>query len=449
MAKPKILFACTHCDTQLQKWAGRCLECGKWGTIEQQSVSNHAKKSSQADLPVVKTQLLRDIKSSDAPRSRTNIEEFDRVLGGGIVDGNLILLTGEPGIGKSTLTMQICGKLAESKKVLYVSGEESVNQLAGRAKRLKIQSENISILTDTMIESIVATIDNEKPQFVILDSIQVVASPDITSLAGSVSQVRYCTEKLMEVAKIKNIPVIIIGHVTKEGSLAGPKLLEHLVDTVLYIEGDRYQNLRMLRATKNRFGSTDEVGIFEMSEKGLVEVGNPSKIFLKGRQENSIGSVLTSTIEGSRPFIIEVQALVSKTAFGYPKRTANGFELLRTQQLIAVLQKYAGMNLLDQDVYVNVAGGFRLKDPSCDLAMLMAIASSFTKKALPSDMLILGEVGLSGELRPIAQTERRLKEGEKLGIKKALIPFVDGKLNIKMEIFKVKNVREALRNFAG
>jgi DNA repair protein RadA/Sms len=444
--KTKTIYTCQECGYQESKWTGKCTSCDAWNSFAENIIETSARKHTKIKAKESAKLLYTD---QEEKRMQTNISELDRVLGGGIVDSNLILLTGEPGIGKSTLTMQICGELAKNKRVLYVSGEESVNQLASRAKRLNIQSENISILTDTIIESIVTTIGNEKPQFVILDSIQVVASPDITSLAGSVSQVRYCTEKLMEIAKIKNIPVIIIGHVTKEGNLAGPKLLEHLVDTVLYIEGDRYQNLRMLRATKNRFGSTNEVGVFEMGEKGLVEVDNPSKIFLKGRQENSIGSVLTSTIEGSRPFIIETQALVSKTAFGYPKRTANGFELLRTQQLIAVLQKYAGINLLDQDVYVNVAGGFRLKDPSCDLAMLMAIASSFTKRPLPSDMLILGEVGLSGELRPIAQLERRLKEAEKLGIKKALVAGTDGKFKTEMEVFKAKNVKEALSNFAS
>lgn len=442
--KLKTIYVCKECGHQENKWTGKCSACEAWNSFVEDVIDTSPRKHTQ-----VKPKGSQKLAHTDTAENRlkTGMEEFDRVLGGGIVDGNLILLSGEPGIGKSTLTMQICGKLSEKKKVLYISGEESAPQVAQRAKRLGITSENISLLTGTNIESIIATIENEKPEFVILDSIQVVTSADIGSLSGSISQVRYCAEKLMEIAKVKNIPVILIGHVTKDGNIAGPRLLEHVVDTVLYIEGERYQNLRLLRSIKNRFGSTNEIGIFEMTEKGLAQVTNPSEIFLAGRKEDGIGTSLTATIEGSRPFIIEVQALVSKTAFGYPKRTANGFDLQRTQQLLAVLQKYSGMNSLDQDVYVNVAGGFRLKDPACDLAMLMAIASSFNKRTLPKDMLILGEVGLSGELRPVAQLERRLKEAEKLGIKSALIPQTDAKLSTKLKLTKARDIKEALTKF--
>lgn len=442
--KLKTVYVCKECGHQENKWTGKCSACEAWNSFIEDVIDTSPRK--HAEIKPKEPQKL-TLTNTEERRLETGIEEFDRVLGGGIVEGNFILLSGEPGIGKSTLTMQICGALSEKKKLLYISGEESAQQVASRAKRLGIMSENISLLADTNIESIIATIESEKPGFVILDSIQVVTSTDIDSLSGSISQVRYCAEKLMEVAKVKQIPVILVGHVTKDGNIAGPRLLEHVVDTVLYIEGERYQNLRLLRSIKNRFGSTNEIGIFEMTETGLSQVTNPSKIFLAGRKEDGIGTALTATIEGSRPFIIEVQALVSKTAFGYPKRTANGFDLQRTQQLLAVLQKYAGMNFLDQDVYVNVAGGFRLKDPACDLGILMTIASSFTKKTLPKDMLILGEVGLSGELRPVAQLERRLKEAEKLGLKSALIPRTDTKLSTKLKLAQAADVKEALSKF--
>lgn len=442
--KLKTVYVCEKCGHQENKWTGKCSACDAWNSFIEDVVDTSPRKHTQ--ITRKNSQKLAHTNTLEN-RLKTGMEEFDRVLGGGIVEGNLILLSGEPGIGKSTLTMQICGKLAEKKNILYISGEESAPQVASRAKRLGITSENINLLSDTNIESIIAAIEDEKPQFVILDSIQVVSSADIPGLSGSVSQVRYCAEKLMEVAKVKQIPVILVGHVTKDGNIAGPRLLEHVVDTVLYIEGERYQNLRILRSIKNRFGSTNEIGVFEMAENGLKEVKNPSLIFLAGRKEDGIGTSLTSTIEGSRPFIIEVQALVDKTAFGYPKRTANGFDLQRTQQLLAVLQKYIRMDFLQQDVYVNVAGGFRLKDPACDLAMLMAIASSFNKKTLPKNMLILGEVGLSGELRPVSQLQKRLHEAEKLGLSSALIPQTDEKLQTKLKIIQARDIREALAKF--
>lgn len=349
--------------------------------------------------------------SQEFKRASTGIEEFDRVIGGGIVEGSLILLGGEPGIGKSTITLQLCASLTKNnQKVLYISGEESVEQIARRAKRLNIRSENLLLLNETLLESILASLKAEKPDFVIIDSIQVVSSSEITGLQGGVSQVRACTEELMQFAKENNVPLLIVSHVTKGGNLAGPKTLEHLVDTVLYLEGDRYHDLRLLRGIKNRFGSTNEVGLFEMTGKGLQEVPDPSKIFLENRAENPIGSCLTVTIEGSRPLLVEIQALVNKTHFGYPKRATSGFDLNRLQLLIAVLQKHAGIDLSEQDVYVNVAGGLKLKDPAIDLAVCLAIISSHKKKALPLDLVAFGEVGLSGEIRNVPQAKKRTSE---------------------------------------
>ncbi|MBU1992851.1 MAG: DNA repair protein RadA [Patescibacteria group bacterium] len=442
--KLKSVYICEKCGHQENKWTGKCSGCDAWNSFVEDVIDTSPRK--HAPVQAKKSEKLTHSKAFEN-RLETGIGELDRALGGGIVEGNFILLSGEPGIGKSTLTMQLCGKIAGQKKVLYVSGEESVSQVASRAHRLGVKSENISILSDTNIESVLGTIEDEKPEFVIVDSIQVVSSVDIPSLAGSVNQVRACAEKLMEVAKNKKIPVVITGHVTKDGNLAGPKMLEHLVDTVLYLEGDRYQNFRLLRSIKNRFGSTNEVGVFEMKSDGLKEVENPSKIFLEGREPNAIGSVVTTTIEGSRPFLIEVQALTDKTAFGYPKRAAQGYDLQRTHLMLAVLQKYLKMNFLEKDVYVNVAGGMKLKDPACDLGILMAIASSFKHKHFPTDTLILGEVGLSGEIRSVTKLEQRLKEAEKLGMKQAVIPRTSEKLSTKLKLIQVSNIREALSIF--
>jgi len=357
------------------------------------------------------------------------MSELDLLLGGGIVEGSLTLLSGEPGIGKSTLTLQICDKIAQqNKQVLYVSGEESAEQIAIRARRLGITSTNINIVTESSLEHILSMIEAEKPDLVIIDSIQVISSEELAGASGSVSQVKICAEAFMHAAKLLSRAILLIGHVTKEGTLAGPRTLEHLVDTVLYIEGDRYHNLRLLRSTKNRFGSTNEVAVFEMEEKGLIEVTNPSELFLNGRAPDAIGSCLTCTIEGTRPFIIEIQALTSLTNFGYPKRSSNGYDLNRLQMIIAVLQEHAHLNLTNQDIFVNIVGGMRIEEPAADLAVALAIASAYRKRALDPNAVAIGEIGLSGEIRRVTQSDKREKEAKKLGFIKLATPTLYKKI---------------------
>lgn len=379
--------------------------------------SNIKPKIVLSDIPIKEKRLM------------TGIGEFDRVVGGGFIEDSLALMVGDPGIGKSTLTLQVCDKMAKHTSVLYFSGEESVQQISSRAKRLDAQNPRpngcpsgraISIVNINNLESILATIESEKPGFVVVDSVQVMASEDLPSQAGSISQVRYVAEQLMQVAKSKKIPILLIGHVTKDGQLAGPQVLTHLVDTVLYLEGDNHHQFRLLRTTKNRFGTIDEVGVFNMDEKGLTEVKNPSALFLDGRAENPIGSAITPVLEGTRTFLVEVQALTSYTQFGYPKRTASGFDSKRLDIIIAVLNRYANMKLDSSDVFVNVVGGLKLNEPAADLAVAMAIASSKLQKPLPSDLAIMGEVGLSGEVRNISQMKKRVNEAKKLGFTKIL-----------------------------
>lgn len=428
--KLKTIYLCKTCQYETPKWLGRCPECQAWDSFIEDVVNvgkpeNEGKKPAariQRNLPTTKPALLTSFANPKA-RISTKMSELDLLLGGGIVEGSLTLLSGEPGIGKSTITLQICGNLAtQNKHVLYLSGEESVEQLSLRAHRLGITSENIHIHTENNLENILSNIEEQKPDFVVVDSIQVLSSDEMSGAAGSVNQVRFCTEALMHAAKLWNRPILLIGHVTKEGTLAGPRTLEHLVDTVLYIEGDRYHDLRMLRSTKNRFGSTNEVAVFEMKEKGLKEVTNPSELFLNGRIENAIGSCLTATIEGTRPFIIEIQALTSLTNFGYPKRSTNGFDANRLQMIIAVLQEHGHINLTNQDVYVNIVGGMNIEEPAADLAVALAIASSYKKKPLPPSTIAIGEMGLSGEIRNITQAEKREKEAKKLGFTQIISP---------------------------
>ncbi|MFA5821313.1 MAG: DNA repair protein RadA [Candidatus Gracilibacteria bacterium] len=419
--KLQTIYVCSKCAYESQKWLGKCPSCNAWNSFAEDVINvGKASKSSLSSTPRKVESVKLNTLSQSKQRIASNIKEFDRVLGGGFISGSLTLLSGEPGIGKSTLTLQIAGNLAKNERVLIASGEESLEQISLRCQRLKIDSENLTAINEFNLETILDTITKEKAKFAIIDSIQVISSSDLPAASGSVSQVRYCTEKIMELAKSRNITVILIGHVTKDGNLAGPRVLEHLVDTVLQIEGDRFQQFRLLRASKNRFGSCLEVGVFEMDESGLKEVENPSKQFLEGRKEHAIGSVITAAIEGTRPFLVEVQALTSTSVFGYPKRTANGFDLNRLQILIAVLEKYGKLNLQNQDVFVNIVGGIRLSEPAADLAVLMAIASSYLKKPLPHDAVVFGEVGLSGELRKVIHAEKRLKEAEKLGLKQAI-----------------------------
>lgn len=435
--KLKTVYICKNCQFENQKWTGKCPECQSWNSFEEDVVEKRSSLSlSPRKIQALSPSPLNKVQGK-TEKITTSIEEFDRVIGNGIVPGSLTLLSGEPGIGKSTLTLQIAGQLAQKNKVLLISGEESIEQIANRASRLKLNQENLQALNEFKLEPILETIKQEKPSIAIIDSIQVISSLDLPSGAGSITQVRYCTERIMELAKTTRTPIILIGHVTKDGNLAGPRVLEHLVDTVIHLEGDRYQNLRLLRAVKNRFGSCNEVGIFEMTENGMEEVKNPSEQLLEGRKENAIGSAITVTMEGTRPMLVEVQALVSTSPFGYPKRTANGFDLNRLQILIAVLEKYAKLNLQNQDVFINVVGGIKLKEPATDLAVLMAIASSLLKNPLPQSTAIFGEVGLSGELRRVSHSEKRQNEASKLGLKES----------INSEKFKeVEQVIKTLRN---
>lgn len=416
--KLKTIYICEKCSQQSPKWIGKCPGCNAWNSFHEDVIESGKGKSiskTPRKVDAKKTRSLADI-SNNYKRTSTKIEEFDRVIGSGIVPGSLTLLSGEPGIGKSTLTLQIANNIAKEQKVLLISGEESLDQISSRAKRLNLKEKNLLAINEFNVETILATAKEEKAPLLIIDSIQVISSLDLPSAAGSITQVRYCTELIMEFAKKSNTAVLLIGHVTKEGNLAGPRVLEHLVDTVLHFEGDRFQNFRILKAAKNRFGSCTEVGIFDMTEKGLQEIKNPSEQFLEGRKADAIGSAITVAMEGTRPFLVEVQALVSTSPFGYPKRTANGFDLNRLQILIAALEKYGKLNLQNQDVFVNVVGGIKLKEPASDLAVLMAIASSLLKKPLPKDSAIFGEVGLSGELRKVNYSEKRKKEADKLGL---------------------------------
>ncbi|MBN2087645.1 DNA repair protein RadA [Candidatus Peregrinibacteria bacterium] len=435
--KLKQIYFCTKCNAESSKWSGQCYKCNSWNTLVE-DVVNVGKQSSGGNLS--KTRIKPIISLSDIEftekRLKTEVGEFDRVLGGGFMEDSVVLLVGDPGIGKSTLTIQICNQMAKSRSVLYFSGEESIQQITSRARRLNLQNP-ISIANINNLESILTTIESEKPGFVVVDSVQVMASDEIPGQAGSVSQVRYVTEMLMQTAKSKKIPILLIGHVTKEGQLAGPQVLTHLVDTVLYLEGDNHHQFRLLRTTKNRFGAIDEVGVFSMEEKGLTEVKNPSALFLDGRAENPIGSVIVPILEGTRTFLVEVQALTSYTQFGYPKRTSSGFDTRRLDIIIAVLTRYAGIKLDSSDVYVNVVGGLKLSEPAADLAIAMAIASSKLQKPLPPEMVIMGEVGLSGEVRNVSQMKQRLKETEKLGFKHVLSSE------------KVKTVGEAVKKYFG
>ena len=442
------------------------MECGKWGTIEQQTkyMEKNTNPTEQTHS-VAETKSLDEIKMTNIKRITTGIGELDRVLGGGIVPGSLILLGGEPGIGKSTLALQLATAVSNT---LYISGEESVEQISMRAKRLlKLETGNrklnetkntdvtppvsnfqfpissVRLANETNVDSINATIKQQSPTLAIVDSIQTIYSDEVAGEYGSPNQIRACTVKLLETAKSTNTAVVIIGHVTKDGSVAGPKTLEHLVDTVLYFEGDEHRNLRILRATKNRFGSTDEVGIFEMTETGLKEVNNPSQYLLEERGENMPGSVVTCLLEGTRPLLVEVQALVSKTSFGYPVRKASGFDLNRLHVLTAVLQTRAGLNLAQYDIHLNIVGGVKADEPATDLAVCLAIASAYKDKALGGDLAVFGEVGLGGEVRSVKQVERRIRECEQLGMKR-VITRLRTEMHGKIKVTDVKNIGELI-----
>lgn len=445
--KIKNIYICSKCGAQSPKWSGRCLECGGWGTLALETVNESEIKNSNS-VQAVPAEIidLDKIKSEKLERHKTGISEFDRVLGGGVVPGSLILLSGEPGIGKSTIVAQVSDMIgrANPRKVFYVSGEESAAQVKSRLDRLNCQLSNIKFISETDVDKITATLNKEKPVLAIIDSIQTVYCSEIPSEAGGLAQIRASAVKFLEIAKREGIAILLIGHITKDGSIAGPKTLEHVVDTVVYLESDAASDYRILRAMKNRFGSVNELGIFEMTGLGFKEIINPSLIFVENGGEDISGSVLGVVMEGTRPFIVNVQALVSKTAFGYPVRRASGFDLNRLQILVAVITKKAKVNLINEDVVLNIVGGLKLNDPALDLAVCLAIISSLLNQVINRKTIVLGEVGLGGEVRSVTKINERLKEAEKLGFKRAIIP--DMKIeNCNMEVIKIKNVSELLK----
>ncbi len=437
--KTKTVFTCQNCGSQSAKWLGKCPDCNSWNSFVEEDYSAPGNKAKERtalykDEPV----LLKDVEISEAVRIKTRISELDRVLGGGIVPGSVILIGGDPGVGKSTISLQLSNQVTEEGyKVLYVSGEESVAQTKLRAQRLgKASNEKLYIVNQTDLSLIIGHIKKVKPDIVVIDSIQVIFDPQISSSAGSVSQVRESAGILTQLAKTGGISIFIIGHVTKEGTLAGPRVLEHIVDTVLYFEGDRFSTHKILRAVKNRFGSTNEIGVFEMSSEGLREVSNPSEIFLSERPKDVSGSVVAAVLEGSRPLLVEIQALVSKSSFGYARRRSIGFDFNRLNLLIAVLEKRLGLHLEAEDVFVNAAGGIKVEDPAADLAVALAIASAFREQLVMADTVVLGEVGLAGEVRSISHIGLRINEAAKLGFKHCVIP----KNNFKNQDLKTAGI---------
>ncbi|WP_019413492.1 DNA repair protein RadA [Paenisporosarcina sp. TG20] len=452
MAKRKTKFMCNSCGYESAKWMGRCPGCGEWNTmVEEVEVTTkgprrtfqHSEESMQKALPITA------IETDEEPRVKINLSEFNRVLGGGIVPGSLILIGGDPGIGKSTLLLQVSALLAnQGQRVLYMSGEESIRQTKLRAERLGVDSSELYIYAETNLELVNEAIDQVQPKFVVIDSIQTVHHPDVTSAPGSVTQVRECTAELMRIAKTKNIAIFLVGHVTKEGQIAGPRILEHMVDTVLYFEGEQHHTYRILRSQKNRFGSTNEIAIFEMLQSGLKEVLNPSELFLQERSQGAAGSSVVASMEGTRPILVEIQALITPTSFNYPKRMASGIDQNRVQLLMAVLEKRMGMLLQTQDAYIKVAGGVKLDEPAIDLAVLTTIVSSFRDLAVSAHDCFIGEIGLTGEVRRVARVEQRVQEAAKLGFKRAIIPASNlGGWDYPpgIQVVGVENVSDALK----
>lgn len=446
--KAKTIFVCNECGYESAKWMGKCPACNSWNTFFEEKLSTKVESGKREKKIQEAPKPLNSFVGQDAQRTSTGYAELDRVLGGGLVKGSLVLVGGEPGIGKSTLILQLCDKVKGEGKVLYVSGEESAEQIKLRADRLNIKNDDILFLGETDIDIIDQNIEELNPKLVIIDSMQTMYSEDISSAPGSVSQVREITSRIMKICKSRKITTIIIGHVTKDGNIAGPRVLEHMVDTVLYIEGERYFSYRMIRGEKNRFGSTNEVGMFEMQEKGMVEITNPSSILISEREDNPSGSVVVATVEGTRPLLVELQALVTQSVFGLPRRTANGIDYNRLTLLVAVMEKKAGFMLGNQDVYLNVVGGLKVNEPALDLGIILATASSFKNVSIPKGVIALGEVGLTGEVRTINMMEKRLKEAERLGFKKCIIPENNKKLlkeSYKLDIIGVKNINEAMK----
>ena len=449
MAKAKTVFYCTNCGNESPKWQGRCPACGAWNTLEEHIEKPSAvKRASSAPVGMSrKAQKLTEVVCDDESRFSTGIGELDRVLGGGAVAGSLVLVGGAPGIGKSTLLLQICTSLCSGRRVLYISGEESERQLKMRGIRLGVSPENLYILSETRLSDIIECVEEISPDILIVDSIQTLYNEENDSTPGSVSQVKDCTMTLMQLSKSQGITVFVVGHINKDGAIAGPKVLEHMVDCVLYFEGDPNNSYRLLRAAKNRFGSTNEIGVFEMLDTGLQEVPNPSQLLLAGRPEGASGTCVACVMEGTRPVLAEVQALVTKTTFNVPRRTADGFDFNRAVLLMAVAEKRAGMKLNVFDAYINVIGGLRLDEPGADLPVVLAVASSYRDQVIADDLVAIGEVGLTGEIRSVSHMNQRLSEVSRLGFKKCIIPQRGSeKLEIPegLTVYRVKNLREAI-----
>ena len=451
MAKgKKSIFFCQNCGHEEAKWLGQCPACKEWNTFVEERIDSGITKGTTVAARAVheaKVVPLTEVTADDDTRSETGIQELDRVLGGGIVPGSLVLVGGDPGIGKSTLLLQVCQRMAQMKKILYISGEESQAQIKLRANRMGNFTSSLLLLCETNLGIIRSVIEKERPELVVIDSIQTMYSEDVTSAPGSVSQVRESTNVFMQLAKGLCIPIFIVGHVTKEGTVAGPRVLEHMVDTVLYFEGDRHASYRILRAVKNRFGSTNEIGVFEMRQSGLVEVENPSEYMLSGKPENASGSVVACSMEGTRPILLEIQALVCRTNFGMPRRTAAGTDYNRVNLLMAVLEKRLGMSLGNCDAYVNIAGGIKMNEPAIDLGIVMALVSSYRNRPIDEKTIVFGEVGLSGEVRAVNMPEQRVAEAKKLGFETCILPEISLKMVKEIQgirLVGVKTVNEAV-----
>ena len=448
MAKVKTKWVCQNCGYETPKYIGKCPDCGSWGTLTEELEVKSSNLSQSVIIDESPVCLINEIEITESIKLPTGFEELDRVLGGGLVQGSLVLLAGDPGIGKSTLILQTSGNICkQGKKLLYICAEESGSQVKLRAQRLDVNTDNLYVYSQTNLENIVNQIDILKPDILVIDSIQSIYTSNITSSSGSISQIRECTNILMDIAKNKNITVIVIGHVTKDGNIAGPKILEHMVDTVIYFEGDKYKSQRLLRSIKNRFGSTNEIGVFNMVENGLEEVKNPSELFMKERNENAMpGSVIIATLEGTRALLVEVQALVGTTSYPSPRRVSTGVEYNRLLQIIAVLEKRIGLNLSKHDVYVNVIGGIEIDEPAADLGIALAVATCYRDVVVDSDCVIIGEISLSGEIRNVSNIEKRIYEAQKLGFKKAIIPKLTKKLpdNFDIQIIQVPRLMDAI-----
>lgn len=448
-SKSKTVYVCSECGYESVKWSGKCPDCGEWNTLNEEIKSQSVSKKADVFFSNTPVSSLADISEDIEVRYNTGLKELDRVLGGGVVKGSLVIIGGDPGIGKSTILLQICQYIGNNKKILYVSGEESAHQIKMRANRLGVTTKNLFIFAQTDIQIIIECIKRDKPEIVIIDSIQTMNLAEITSSPGSVAQVRECTNLLMHTAKSLGIPIFIVGHVNKDGAIAGPKVLEHIVDTVLYFEGERNLTYRILRSVKNRFGSTNEIGVFEMGEKGLVEVENPSLLMLSGRPKDTSGTCVACVMEGSRPILSEVQGLVTATGFGTPRRMSTGFDYNRMNMIIAVLEKRSGFFFNNMDAYLNVVGGLKLDEPGADLAVGIALVSSLKDQAVGEKVMAFGEIGLAGEIRAVNNAEKRVNEAYRMGFEKCIIPFhnykgISKKLKTEIDIVPVRSVREAL-----